>query len=300
MKKNLIVLFVAFYLSSLGNNTIASPVANSWVYATILIKNEWGEIGTGFLVSRVLDANNIKIFLCTNKHVLNKNKKLRESATKIKCYLNEVNKGGKIVGVPHDLSLTFTDGMKCWKEHPDENVDVLVFDVTDLIIQFPNMVKKWGDYNLFVNKEILSREDITIGEEVFIVGYLSGYTQGENNFPIVRQGIIASQIGEKYIEMQNGKERVYRGFLVDGGVIPGSSGSPVILKPVAGRYVNNKLTITPTVPYLLGIIAETRYAYIRKNDPNDSNYTPSYAGLGLAFDASTINETIELFLKKNK
>ena len=159
------------------------------------------------------------------------------------------------------------------------------------------MVKKWGDYNLFADKDVLSREDITIGEEVFIVGYPSGYTQGENNFPIVRQGIIASQIGEKYIEIQNGKKRVFRGFLIDGGIIPGSSGSPVILKPVTGRYVKNELKIEPTNPYLLGIIAERRFTYIQTSDGNS---ILSYSGLGLAFDASTIKETIELFLERNK
>jgi hypothetical protein len=296
MKKTLIITLVAFCSFLLRDNAIASPVANSWVYATILIENEWGGRGTGFLVSKVLDANNTKIFLCTNKHVLNEDGKLRKTATKIICYLNEIGKGGKIVGVKHELPLTFADGMKRWKEHPDKDVDVLVFDVTDLIIQLPNMVKKWGDYNLFADKDVLSREDITIGEEVFMVGYPSGYTQGENNFPIVRQGIIASQIGEKYIEIQNGKKRVFRGFLIDGGIIPGSSGSPVILKPVAGRYVKNKLKIEPTSPYLLGIISERRLTYIQTSDGNS---IPSYSGLGLAFDASTIKETIALFLERS-
>jgi hypothetical protein len=295
MKRNFTILFVVLYLSLLGlDNIIASPVAHSWIYATILIENEWGERGTGFLVFKALDANNAKIFLCTNKHVLNKNKKLRQTAAKITCYLNETSKDGNIIGVKHELPLTFPNGMKRWREHYDENVDVLVFDITDIIVQLPNMVKKWCNYDLFADKDTLSREDITIGEEVLMIGYPVGYTQGENNFPIVRQGTIASQIGEKYIEKQGDKKRVYRGFLIDGAIIPGSSGSPVILKPVSGRYVKNTLEIQPTTPYLLGIIAETRY--IRTNDPNISSYT----GLGLAFDASTIKETIDLFFKKNE
>lgn len=44
-------------------------------------------------------------------------------------------------------------------------------------------------------------------------------------------------------------------------------------------------------PVLLGIIAETRYAPIETREGN----IPSFAGLGLAFDAETVKETIELF-----
>jgi len=276
----------------------ASPVADTWVYATIRIENEWGKQGTGFLVKRAVDANNIKVFLCTNKHVLNKDEKKRQTATKIICHLNETGTDNEIVNVKHEVPLEFSNGIKRWKEHPDKYVDVLVFDITDLIIQRPKMVKKWATYEFFADKNIVSKEDITIAEEVLVLGYPSISPQLKSNFPIVRQGIIASQIGEKYVDEQKNKKRVLRGFLIDGGVIPGSSGSPVILKPVSGRIVKNKIIMRAANPYLLGIIAEHRFSYIQAK--KEDMPSAVYAGLGFAFDASTIKETIELFFEKKK
>lgn len=296
MKKTFIIIFVAFHLSFLGDNIMASPIADTWVYATIRIENEWGGQGTGFLVTRALDANRGKIFLCTNKHVLNRDEKKRQTATRIICYLNETGKDGKIVGVKQELPLALSNGTKRWKEHPDKDVDVLVFDITELIIQRPNMRKKWIKYDLFADKDTLSKEDITIGEEVLVLGYPIIVPQYKSNFPIVRQGIIASQIGEKYVDEHKNKKRVLRGFLIDGGVIPGSSGSPVILKPVIGRIVNKNIVMKPSTPYLLGIIAEYRLGPLQTNNGS----IPSYAGLGFVFDASTIKETIELFFEKKK
>ncbi len=299
MKKTFIIIFVVFHLSFLGDNIIASPIADTWIYATIRIETEWGKQGTGFLVARAIDANDTKVFLCTNKHVLNQDEKKRQTATKIICHLNETGKDNKIVSVKHELPLAFSNGIKRWKEHPDKDVDVLVFDITDLIIQRPKMVKKWINYGLFADKDTLSKEDITIGEEILVLGYPNIVPQYKSNLPIVRQGIIASQIGEKYVDEYNNKKRILRGFLIDGGVIPGSSGSPVILKPVIGRIVNNTIVMGHAKPYLLGIIAETRYSSIRPI-PTKKSSILSYAGLGFVFDATTIKETIELFFAKKK
>jgi len=278
---------------------MSSPIVKSWLYATILVENEWGEKGTGFLVARKIEQEKIKVFLCTNKHVLNIKKELRDNATKVILHLNVKEVGGKILGKPYELALIWPDGGKRWKEHPETDIDVLVLDVTDLIVTLPDMEKKWADYSLFVDTKVLSEQDITIGEEVMVVGYPLGFKQGDTNFPIIRQGIVASQIGKKFIEESidkdgNKKSRVLRGFLIDGGVIPGSSGSPVILKPVTGRFVGNKIVMGAAQPYLLGIVAETRYAPIRTTGIGT---IPSYAGLGLAFDALTVKETIELFFK---
>jgi S1-C subfamily serine protease len=245
-----------------------------------------------------MDRGKVKVFLCTNKHVLNKTKELREKATKVILHLNVKEVEGKIIGKPYELPLIWPDGKKRWKEHPEADIDVLVLDVTDLVVSLPDMEKKWADYSLFADSKILSEQDITIGEEVMVVGYPLGFKQGDSNFPIVRQGIVASQIGQKFIEEsieRDGKKktRVIRGFLIDGGLIPGSSGSPVVLKPVTGRFVGNNIVMGVPPPYLLGIVAETRYAPIRTNVGD----IPSYAGIGLAFDALTVKETIELFFK---
>jgi hypothetical protein len=298
MRKIAIIFLSIFsFLIGIGQTAKSSPIAKSWVYATILIENEWGEKGTGFLVAREIGKDKVRVFLCTNKHVLNLKKELRDNATKVTLHLNVKEVGGKIFGKPYELPLISPDGIKRWKEHPETDVDVLAFDVTDLIVTLPEMEKKWADYSLFADIKVLSEQNITIGDEIMVVGYPLGYRQGDSNFPIVRQGIIASQIGEKFIEerIKDGKKitRVFRGFLIDGGLIPGSSGSPVVLKPVTGRIIGNQIITGESKPYLLGIVAETRYAPVKTN----IGEIPSFAGLGLAFDALTVKETIELFFK---
>ena len=85
--------------------------------------------------------------------------------------------------------------------------------------------------------------------------------------------------------------RTRRAFLMDGATVPGSSGSPVILKPVSGRVQCKSIQIGLPPPVLLGIVAETMYAPIQVGSP----VLPSFAGLGLAFQVETIRETIELF-----
>jgi hypothetical protein len=171
----------------------------------------------------------------------------------------------------------------------------MAFDVTSLVVGIPRMRWRFAAYSDFGGKDKLEALDITIAENILVVGYPSGLTQGTVNLPLVRSGIIATRIGEQFVDEieENGvtRARTIRGFLIDGATIPGSSGSPVVLKPSVGRVVKGAIQANVRPPaLLLGIIAETLYAPVSK-------YIKSFAGLGLAFDAETIKETIELFFQ---
>jgi len=275
---------------------MASPIVESWIYATMLIENEWGERGTGFLVSRMIDDKRGRIFLATNKHVLHKEAEMRRSASRVILYLNVKNADGSITGQAVELPPNLDDGSKRWREHPDKDVDVLAFEVTLLIAQYPQIKSKWANYSDFGDRAKRDELDVTMGDEIVVIGYPLGLRQGATNFPLLRSGIIATRIGETleddYRE-PNGtiRKRILRGFLIDGATIPGSSGSPVVLKPTTGRFVKGNIVMGSPPPILLGIVAETRYAPIR----TPAGDIPSFAGLGLAFDADTVRETIELF-----
>jgi len=279
---------------------MASPIAETWIYATMLIENEWGGKGTGFLVLRAISSESEHIFLATNKHVLHELPEKRQNATKIILHFNVRNQDGSISGQTAELPLIFEDGSKRWREHPDKDVDILCFDVTSLFVEYKQKIAhKWVDYSLFADQTKIKEFDITIGEEIVVIGYPLGFKQGTSNFPLLRSGIIATRIGEtfedEYLEPDGTKrKRVIRGFLIDGATIPGSSGSPVVLKPTIGRFVKGDIVMGFSPPLLLGIIAETRYAPI---PISERDYILSFAGLGLAFDAETVKETIELFFK---
>jgi len=275
---------------------MASPIAESWVYATVRIENQWGRRGSGFLVARQLDADKLRIFLVTNKHVLHEDPRVRQEATLIQCDVNVETEDGEVVGRRHKIDIVIADGSKRWKEHPDQNVDVLAIDITELMVKYPRIEFKWASYDLFADEQKIDDLDITIGEDVLVIGYPLGLRQGATNFPLVRQGILATRIGERIHDEYRGDDgkmrtRILRGFLIDGGVVPGSSGSPVILKPTIGRFVKGDIAMGPAPSILLGIISETKFAPIE----TEIGDLPSFAGLGLAFDAVTVKETIELF-----
>jgi hypothetical protein len=275
---------------------MSSPIAESWIYATMLIENEWGERGSGFLVARQIDEKYGRIFLVTNKHVLNKDTEIRQSAAWVRLYFNFKNADDSITGKTTELPLNLKNGDKRWREHPEHDIDVLAFDVTTLIEQYPQIERKWANYSDFCDQTKREELDVTMGDEIMVIGYPLGIRQGKTNFPLVRSGIIATRIGETleddYKEPKGTiRKRTLRGFLIDGATIPGSSGSPVVLKPTMGRLVKGKILMGLAPAILLGIIAETRYAPVRTAAGN----IPSFAGLGLAFDAETVKETIELF-----
>jgi hypothetical protein len=153
-------------------------------------------------------------------------------------------------------------------------------------------------YNILADSNKIKELDIAIGDQIMVICNPMGLKHRRNNLPLVRGGILATQIGESLEDEQKDldgthRKRVLRGFLIDGAVIPGSSGSPVVLKPASFRYVKNQLQMGTNTRLLLGIIAETRYAPI----VTPSFDFQSFAGLGLAFDADIIKETIELFFR---
>lgn len=277
---------------------MASPLAQSWIYATVPIQNPQGGTGTGFLVYRFISEKQGRIFLLTNKHVVHEDPTERMKVPYVKCHFNTKESDGSYGIVAGDISLSNADGSKRFREHPDHDTDVFAFDVTDVMNLNPKIEKKWVGYDSFAMQSKRDELDITVGEEVVTIGYPLGLRQGTTNFPLLRQGIIATRIGYPILDKVRNpdgtlRDRNLRAFLIDGACIPGSSGSPVVLKPVIGRHVKNTIQLGSAPSVLLGIVAETKYAPVQVGQ----NVIPSFAGLGLAFEVETIKETIELFFQ---
>jgi Trypsin-like peptidase domain len=276
---------------------MASLIARQWVYATVKVENEWGAQGTGFLVMREDDTGGDvgKVFLVTNKHVVHEDTAMRAVATKLTCYLNSRAADGSDRAVAMEVFLRTPAGEVTYREHPHSDTDVLAVDISFWIgMHRASLNLSWVGYDDFGFSAKLSELEVSVGDEIMVLGYPAiypeGFRQGDTNLPIVRQGIIATKIGTPLRdEIDDGRggtrTRILRGFLYDGASIPGSSGSPVILKPVMGRLIGSNIHMYPAPMILLGIVAETRYA----------SGSGNFAGLGLAFDATTIRETIELF-----
>jgi len=275
---------------------MASPIALGWLYAAVPIDNPQGESGTGFLVFRKINEHEGRAFLVTNKHVVHRDPTKRAAVTSVTCHFNTKNPDGSAGKVAGKLPFKLADGSSRYRDHPDPDTDVAAIDVTDVIQLNPSIEKRWAGYEDFAEAARRDELDITVGEEVMTVGYPLGLRQGGTNFPLVRQGVLATKVGYPIMDKVTDpsgavRDRNLRAFLVDGATIPGSSGSPVVLKPVIGRQVKNTILMGTAPPVLLGIVAETKYAPVQMGGA----VIPGFAGLGLAFDVETIRETIELF-----
>lgn len=271
------------------------PDLEKWTQAIVLIDNGWNNSGTGVAVVRKTGAGVGRMFLATNKHVLWSSKADREIVDTVSLYVNE-EQNGRVSPLIGELELVDKQsGTTFWREHPDPDVDVAAIEIS-AVLQHPGITLKCIPYGIFADRTTLDTHHIGMGDEVLTLGFpATGIGHGDFVFPLVRQGIIATRIGapvHDFIE-ENGQERRrrLRGFLVDGATVPGSSGSPVILKSPIIRIVDNQLSIMDMPPLFLGIIAEATLASIA----NKGFDGYSYAGLGLAFDAETVKETIELF-----
>jgi hypothetical protein len=277
---------------------MASPLVKGWIYATVPIDNPQGECGTGFLVLREIDTNQGRVFLVTNKHVICRDSARRSSTPYIKCHFNTKEADGSTGIVSGEIPLSNPDGSKRFREHPDGDTDVFAVEVTDVIQLNPKIEKRWATYNDFALEQKRIELDITVGEDIVTIGYPLGLRQGDSNFPLIRQGVISTKIGTRLKDKAQDSQgkirnRNLRAFLIDGATVPGSSGSPVVLKPVIGRIQGNTILMGAAPPVLLGIVAETKYAPVQLG----TGVIPSFAGLGLVFDVETIHETIELFFQ---
>jgi S1-C subfamily serine protease len=259
----------------------------------MLIENQWRDRGTGFLVFKpnMPGTNEGRVFLITNKHVLNPDPELRETAEHVILHLNVKDVNNTISSKEAEFP-TQIGNSKLYREHPSRDVDVIAFDITQLLLQHPIIQSQSVPYDMLATKKLLEEKDFKIGDEILVIGYPIGLKHRTTNFPLVRSGMISTRIGEELEDEKKEKDgtkrkRTLRGFLIDGAIIPGSSGSPVVQKPLTTRYVRDRIQMETSPVMVLGIIAESQYAWTADFQ--------SFAGLGLAFDAETIAETIKLF-----
>lgn len=193
-------------------------------------------IATGFLVGFSIDQKDqngrdlFRIFLVTNRHVFKRKKQvvLRFNAT------NHESKRFPLI-------LRDKEGQK-WFSHPNRKVDVAVIPINIDLLKKQNIQFFWFPEPNVAFKSTINKLGITQGDEIFIIGFPMGITGIRRNYAITRSGIIA-RLDDEIINS------TFQ-FLIDAFIFPGSSGSPVVLKPsvfgIRGTKPVNKA-------YLLGV-----------------------------------------------
>ncbi len=202
-----------------------------------------GEVlaGTAFLLAFSPSdsiADKPRTYLITAAHVINGIK--QKGANKVIVRVNTKSTGTARV------ETDFSD----WAFHP-----------TDSTVDVAAMLWRGGedhDFEAFpadarADQEIIAREGITLGEDLFIVGLYTKHAGKGRNVPIVRVGNIAAMPEEPL----NTKGGAMHGYLAEIRSIGGISGSPVFVRPTPhatwGLNIREQMRIGTEI-FLLGLM----------------------------------------------
>lgn len=212
-------------------------------YSTVLIRCEYADgtvgTGTGFIIDLCKDENNMCIpVLITNNHVVN-------NSIKTQFEFCKADNSGKPIDTD-SYSLTY-NGTNHWIHHPDKSVDLCCLPIGQALNEMKN-----NNINIFyipLETNIIPNankiEDLAAMEDVVMVGYPIGLSDGYNHKPIIRKGITATHPKKQY----QGKDE----FLVDMACFPGSSGSPIFILNQGSYSTRNSIVMGNRI-YFLGVL----------------------------------------------
>lgn len=261
----------------------SKPRKNILSTTTILIETS-GSRGTGFLFNFMIDKDTGVPLLVTNKHVLSDAKIL-----KLRISTSTPEDNTKRSGV---AEYTISDGLEhIIIQHPDADIDLAAIYIGPILNDIIN--KGLSGYgNMFMETDIIAPEeldDISIAEDILMVGYPTGLSDYKHNLPIVRRGIIASDPNIPF----DGKDH----FLIDCACFPGSSGSPVVTKEqffftdTTGRILAGKKRSALIGVLWGGPIHNSEGKIVVRNIPTGSTpvpQVPQMINLGFVINASRI------------
>ena len=189
-------------------------------------------LGTGFFVAvpHLQVEGQSWIYLVTAKHVLRSNSEEHYRQIFCRANLRDWNSGSDQVGVEFiQVSTSGTEGTLLWGIHSNPAVDIAV------IQQYPRPDKfdfQTIPTSAFVTQEIIQRDGIVEGHELFFPCFTPEIPQHRRNNPIIRFGRI-SLLSTEDFETREGSVRFH---LAECFPFGGNSGSPVFVRATEARY----------------------------------------------------------------
>jgi len=239
--------------------------------------------GTGFFM-----GDKEHKWLVTNKHMIPSPRPLRSINIRVTSGTGDVA-AIRWIEVP----VTGKDGkyLSNVRLHPE--ADVAAIDVSE-VINREDLHGSLLPLDLLSTPQRLKDENITLGDEIFLLGYPNFIFDERSVAPILRTGVIATApVGglamNRKLRRSYGLPALADAFLIDANVFPGSSGSVVILKPMAtalgcdGSIVPSRIKQRP---YVLGIVSGSIPI-------KDTTGTIQRMGLGIVYSADAIRSVID-------
>ncbi len=186
----LFVLFINIFVSAENiinqdkkmSVVIPNTLHEKILYSTTKITTEKSS-GTGFFYTKFI-GNKKADFLVTNKHVLEGAKQIS-----IKLHIKDDNNNPS----KDSLNIIFAYDAKQWICH--ELADLCAFPILGIFEDLKNKTGKVPFY-ISIDNSILPKEDdlktISVGGQVFMVGYPIGISDELNNYPLIRTGIFST------------------------------------------------------------------------------------------------------------
>jgi hypothetical protein len=283
---------------------MSNALSENIIYTTVAVYDDVGtRVGTGFLIGdtpatedeygrlRVTwETPSTRSYLVTARHVLGANASVISCTHEYQLRYNGLASEGFAAKTE---PFVITNDPPNWAIHPDESVDVAVLDVTRWVLGIADGYFRFWPLSEIANAISLASVDCDAGDNVFVLGYPLTLRQGATNLPLVRQGVLATSPRRALVDPDTSTG--LRGFLVDGAIMPGSSGSPVV--STSKRFVAGDLEMTPNRPLAVGMVAQEwgrgdLERYDASNRATNDIQVGSYANLGFVHSGSTIIETI--------
>lgn len=241
-------------------------------------------VGTAFLLVKdepgKSHAHNA--YLVTARHVVEGIR--RKGLTKVFVKVNGTN------GTTKWIATELSD----WFIHPfDSSIDVAILELSS--------ISGWDHlgYPLSrcINDQILEKNNVGLGDEVFIVGLFSHHHGNNKNIPIIRVGNVAA-LSEERIQTKTFGE--IDAYLIESRSIGGLSGSPVFLNLGPLRFFQGvpQIASRPVIHYLLGLVhghfdIKAGYTDLIDEDTTTESYERINTGIAIVVPFRQIHEVLE-------
>lgn len=235
--------------------------------------------GTGFLVSRQVGGKRQFVFLVTNKHTVGdwnmSDGSILNFRKSLDVYFYQIVDPSGAKYKPFTISITDNTGKPISKRlvlHSDPKIDVAAIALDQELLSTNNidLVSFDTSFLLPFNKIISEETSGTgLGDQVFALGYPLGITSLNTNYPIAKGGYIASVPGQEFridVPTLNRQGQQVKAtiqgkiVIVDGLIVPGNSGGPVIIPAETKVRVNPEskqfqYSSMPTQNLVIGIVS---------------------------------------------
>jgi len=249
--------------------------------------------GTGFIVSFQVIARRETTrenFLVTNKHIMSNWSPIDSIATQRVPYI-DVTFPSKLLSQnakpqTRRIPLLNTIGATSngvFLEHTAANVDLCIVFLGHEITSDTSIWITSFDMNMLMPFDSICGWLFNIGSKVFILGYPDGVTSLRTSSPIAKSGYLASIPGEELaIKIKDTNSvgyltsKVLQGklLIVDGLIVKGNSGGPVILPSILKTRIDssggwqfwNKASDNFIIGILSGSLGESGLSYVYSSD----------------------------------